>query len=59
MKGFTRSEYIFKNGIPHLLEVNTVPGMTNESILPQQARQAGISLEELFGAAIENALKSK
>lgn len=58
MKGFTRSEYIFKNGIPHLLEVNTVPGMTNESILPQQARQAGISLEELFGAAIENALKS-
>ena len=33
MKGFTRSEYIFKNGIPHLLEVNTVPGITNESIL--------------------------
>jgi D-alanine-D-alanine ligase len=59
MKGFTRSEYIFKNGIPHLLEVNTVPGMTNESILPQQARQAGISLEELFGAAVENALKSE
>jgi D-alanine-D-alanine ligase len=59
MKGFTRSEYIFKNGIPHLLEVNTVPGMTNESILPQQARHAGISLEELFGAAIENTLKSE
>lgn len=58
MKSFTRSEYIFKNGIPHLLEVNTVPGMTTESILPQQARQAGISLEQLFGEAVENALKS-
>ena len=56
MKGFTRSEYIFKNGIPHLLEVNTVPGITAESILPQQALKAGISLEELFGEAVENAL---
>ncbi len=59
MKGFTRSEYIFKNGIPHLLEVNTVPGMTTESILPQQARQAGITLDELFGEAVENALKKQ
>ena len=33
MKGFSRSEYIFKDGEPHLLEVNTVPGLTKESIL--------------------------
>lgn len=59
MKGFTRSEYIFKDGVPHLLEVNTVPGMTAESILPQQAQQAGITLEELFGEAVENALLIK
>ncbi|NND53147.1 MAG: D-alanine--D-alanine ligase [Flavobacteriaceae bacterium] len=57
MKGFTRSEYIFKNGEPHLLEVNTVPGLTRESILPQQAVAAGISLEELFDNAISSALK--
>ena len=44
MSGFTRSEYIFKNGEPHLLEVNTIPGLTKESILPQQAAEAGISL---------------
>ncbi len=56
MKGFSRSEYIFKNGEPHLLEVNTVPGFTKESILPQQAAAAGIGLEELFGNAIEEAL---
>jgi len=57
MKGFSRSEFIFKNGKPHLLEMNTVPGLTNESILPQQANAAGISMEDLFGNAIEEALK--
>lgn len=57
MEGFSRSEYIFKNGEPHLLEVNTVPGLTKASILPQQAAAAGISLSELFENAIEEALK--
>lgn len=57
MKGFSRSEYIFKNGEPHLLEVNTIPGLTKESILPQQAKAAGISLSNLFDNAIEEALK--
>lgn len=59
MKGFSRSEYIFKDGEPHLLEVNTVPGFTRASILPQQAAAAGISLSELFGNAIEEALTKK
>ena len=57
MKGFSRSEFIFKNGEPHLLEMNTVPGLTKESIFPQQAAAAGISLTELFTNAIEEALK--
>ncbi|MBT8393816.1 MAG: D-alanine--D-alanine ligase [Bacteroidia bacterium] len=57
LTGFSRSEYIFKDGEPHLLEVNTVPGLTKESILPQQAAQAGISLLQLFENAIEEALK--
>ena len=57
MDGFSRSEYIFKDGEPHLLEVNTVPGLTKASILPQQAAAAGISLSELFENAIEEALK--
>ena len=57
LKGFSRSEYIFKDNEPHLLEVNTVPGLTKESILPQQAAEAGISLSELFDNAIEEALK--
>ena len=57
LKGFSRSEYIFKNGEPHLIEVNTVPGLTKASILPQQAAEAGISMSDLFENAIEEALK--
>ncbi len=58
MKGFSRSEFIFKDGDPHLLEMNTVPGLTKASILPQQAAVAGISLADLFDNAIEEALRS-
>ncbi|WP_299103421.1 D-alanine--D-alanine ligase [uncultured Winogradskyella sp.] len=58
MKGFSRSEFIFKNDEPYLLEVNTVPGLTNESILPQQAAKAGISMEALFENAIEETINN-
>lgn len=57
LSGFSRSEFIFKDGYPYLLEVNTVPGLTAESILPQQAAEAGINLKDLFGNAIEEALQ--
>ncbi|MQP53476.1 MULTISPECIES: D-alanine--D-alanine ligase [unclassified Flavobacterium] len=58
MKGFSRSEFIIVNNEPFMLEMNTIPGLTTESILPQQAREAGISLSELFENAIELALKN-
>ncbi|MCL9805555.1 D-alanine--D-alanine ligase [Flavobacterium amniphilum] len=56
MSGFSRSEYILVNGEPHMLEMNTIPGLTNESLIPQQAKEAGISLQDLFTNAIELAL---
>lgn len=56
MSGFTRSEYILVKGVPHFLEMNTVPGLTEESILPQQAQEAQISLTALFDNAIMMAL---
>lgn len=56
LKGFSRSEFIIVDNTPYLLEVNTIPGLTKESILPQQAREAGISLRELFDSAIEAVL---
>ena len=57
MKGFSRSEFIIVDGVPYFLEINTVPGMTEESLLPQQAKEASISLSELFDNAIQQALK--
>ena len=57
MSGFSRSEYIFVNGEPHFLEMNSVPGLTEESLLPQQANEANISLSDLFENAIESALQ--
>ena len=57
MRGFSRAEYIFVNDEPHFLEINTVPGMTLQSILPQQAAAAGITLFELFDNSIQMALK--
>ncbi len=57
MKGYSRSEFILIDGVPHMLEMNTTPGLTEQSILPQQARAAGISLSELFASAVDEALK--
>lgn len=56
LKGYSRSEFILVDGVPHLLEVNTTPGLTEASILPQQAAADGIGPSELFGSAIEEAL---
>ena len=56
MKGFSRSEFIIVDGAPYFLEINTVPGMTEESLLPKQAKEASISLADLFDNAIQMAL---
>ncbi len=56
MRGYSRSEFIFIGDEPIMLEMNSTPGLTEESILPQQAVQDGISLAELFDSAIEDAL---
>jgi len=59
MSGFTRAEYILMNNEPYFLEINTVPGLTAESIIPQQAIKAGINLPTLFHNAIEMALNKQ
>ena len=56
MSGFSRSEFIIVDGIPHLLEMNTNPGFSPASILPQQAKIYGISIKDLCGNEVEKAL---
>lgn len=57
LHGISRSEFIFVNGIPHLLEINTVPGMTQASIIPQQCAAANLSLQALFVDMVTDALQ--
>jgi len=56
MSGFSRSEFIIVDGIPYLLEMNTNPGFSPASILPQQAKIYGISIKDLCGSEVEKAL---
>jgi D-alanine-D-alanine ligase len=43
-------------GRPYVLEINTVPGMTETSLLPMAAKQAGIDYDELTERILESAL---
>lgn len=57
MSGFSRSEFILMDGTPYMLEMNTNPGFSPASILPQQAKIYGISIKDLCGNEVEKALK--
>lgn len=52
-RGFSRSDMIVAGNDIYLLETNTLPGMTENSLFPLAARTAGISLPELLDRLIE------
>lgn len=54
--GATRTDMIVRNGEPVILEVNTLPGMTGTSLLPNSARVAGIEFPQLCAWMVEDAL---
>ncbi|MCS6935745.1 MAG: D-alanine--D-alanine ligase [Chitinophagales bacterium] len=56
-KGMCRIDYIICGDTFYMLEVNSVPGLSEESIVPQQAKAMGLTLEQLFGESIEACLK--
>ena len=57
LKGLARIDYIVTSkGLPYVIEINTVPGQSAESIIPQMAEVEGIGLKELFGEVIENVI---
>lgn len=53
-KGIVRVDFIVIGEKPFFIEINTVPGLTKESLVPKEAAAAGISLEELYSMAVEN-----
>ncbi|MDG1822699.1 MAG: D-alanine--D-alanine ligase [Flavobacteriaceae bacterium] len=58
VSGLSRSDFIFIGDTPYFLELNSIPGLTNESLLPQQAKHLGIELSDLFTDMISSCLKS-
>ena len=56
-RGVVRVDFILKNGIFYLLEVNTIPGMSEASIVPQQAIAYGWKIEHLLDVIIEDCIR--
>ena len=56
LTGITRSEIILVNGIPYILETNTIPGFTKQSIVPQQIKAAGLSINDIIESQIKSLL---
>jgi len=47
-RGYSRVDFICQGDDPYLLEINTIPGFTAQSLFPKEARAYGISFEELL-----------
>ncbi len=58
-KGIIRVDYIIIDGVPHLLEVNTTPGMTATSFIPQEVRAAGLDISDVMDDVINASLMSE
>ncbi len=59
MSGFSRTDFIIMNDIPHFIEINTNPGLSPQSIFPQQAAYAKLEMGNLLDNEIELALQRK
>ncbi|MBQ2026832.1 MAG: D-alanine--D-alanine ligase [Alistipes sp.] len=56
-RGIVRIDFIVtEDGKAYLIEVNSIPGMSSGSIVPKQARTAGISLGELYDLVIADTM---
>ena len=54
--GMIRSDFIIKGNQIYFLELNSIPGMSGESIIPQQVEKAGMKVEEVLQQIIEDKL---
>ena len=59
MSGFSRTDFIIMNDIPHFIEINTNPGLSPQSIFPQQAAYAKLEMGNLLENEISLALQRK
>ena len=58
--GLVRIDFMLnQKEIPYLMEVNTLPGMTSTSLVPDAARAIGVNLSDLISSLVESALSTK
>jgi D-alanine--D-alanine ligase len=55
-RGVTRSDFILEGNKPYFLEINTIPGMTRTSLVPQAAKKAGMPFPALLDELIKLAI---
>ena len=58
LDGVARVDFIIQNGEPYMIEVNTVPGLSSESLIPQQAIAMGYTLPEFFETWVEYSMNN-
>ncbi|MEN8226545.1 MAG: D-alanine--D-alanine ligase [Bacteroidota bacterium] len=55
--GIIRVDFIIKGNQLYFLELNSIPGMSRESIIPKQVNSMGLKMEDLLQQVIDNALQ--
>ena len=48
LKGICRIDFIINNNAIYVIEINTIPGLSKESIIPKQIKNAKMRLSEVF-----------
>ena len=56
-RGLVRIDFIIRGNQIYFLELNTIPGMSKESIIPQQIRAAGLRVEEILQEIIDDTME--
>jgi D-alanine-D-alanine ligase len=55
-KGYSRTDFLIQDMVPFILETNTLPGMTETSLIPQQVAYQKETMSDILDLLIENAL---
>lgn len=58
LRGYSRADFMLAGDSPFILEVNTLPGMTPTSLVPQAAREAGLDFDALIRRLLDLGLEA-
>ena len=58
MSGACRADFIIENGMPYFIELNSTPGLSKASLIPQQAKYSGLTLSEFFDRLITESINN-